>query len=114
MQEREKQLSDLSRQRHEFRLARLERDKQERAARHKKKRAKVEKDTGTDDKKAAIEAAMARVRDKQKHSQGAPKNINNLTAEQQREIDEVEARRAKRNELSKKIKTPNSDNSKTQ
>jgi len=114
MQEREKQLSDLSRQRHEFRLARLERDKQERAARHKKKRAKVEKDTGTDDKKAAIEAAMARVRDKQKHSQGAPKNINNLTAEQQREIDEVEARRAKRNELSKKIKTPNSDDSKTQ
>ena len=111
MQEREKQLSDLSRQRHEFRLARLEREKQERAERHKKKRANIEKDTGAEAKKAAIEAAMARVREKQK---SAPKNINNLTDEQQREIDEVEARRAKRNELSQKINKPQSDDSKTQ
>ena len=37
----------------------------------------------------------------------------NLTDEQQREIDEVEARRAKRNELSKKVTTTQTDDSKT-
>jgi len=35
--EKEKQKSDLARKRHEFRLCRLEREKEERAARHKQK-----------------------------------------------------------------------------
>jgi electron transport complex protein RnfC len=38
-QEREKQKSDVARNRHEFRLQRLEREKLERAARHDQKKA---------------------------------------------------------------------------
>ena len=64
-QEREKEKADLARQRHQFRLERMEREKNERAARMSKKRAALENtDTGTDSKKAAIEAALARARAK--------------------------------------------------
>ena len=46
-------------------------------------------------KKAAIKAAMERVRKKREQSDVAPKNVDNLTPEQQKMISEVDARRAK-------------------
>lgn len=62
-QERDKAKSDMARQRHEFRLERLERLEAERKARLRKKKEALEaKPKGADDpKKAAIEAAMKRV-----------------------------------------------------
>jgi len=92
-QEEEKRRADRARQRHQFHELRLQREKQERAERHKKKRTAVAK--GGDDKKAAIEAAMARVRAKKAAQDTAPKNTGNLTPEQQAKIDAVDAQRAK-------------------
>ncbi|WP_455203303.1 electron transport complex subunit RsxC [Kaarinaea lacus] len=101
-QEREKKFSDRSRERHEFHQFRLEREKQEREARHRAKRAEVSKDTDQDQKKAAIQAAMERVRKKREDNSVAPKNTDNLTAEQQRLIAEADERRAKKTAQSKK------------
>jgi len=112
--DQEKQLSDISRQRHEFRLFRLDREKQERAARHKKKRANLSNDTDADAKKTAIEAAMARVREKQNNLQTSPGNINNLSEEQQRAINDIDKRRASINAPPRKNTTPSSDDAKTQ
>ncbi len=94
-QEAEKRQADLARQRHQFREFRLQREKQERAERHKKKRSAVAKG-GSDEKKAAIEAAMARVRAKKAGQDSAPKNTDNLTPAQQRQVDEADARRQAR------------------
>jgi electron transport complex protein RnfC len=95
-QEREKTFSDHSRERHEFHKFRLEREKQEREARHKKKRAEISGTTNADEdkKKAAIQAAMERVRKKREQAGVQPKNVDNLTPEQKRMIDEVDSRRA--------------------
>lgn len=63
-QEREKQKADLARQRHEFRLVRLDRDKRERTSRHKETQ-KAPQQAGAaaeDPKKAIIQAALERVR----------------------------------------------------
>ncbi len=95
LQEQEKRLSDISRQRHDFRLFRIEREKQERAERHKKKRANITEDTDAATKKATIEAAMARVRKKQGDNLATPGNISNLTNEQQQAISAVDVRRSK-------------------
>ncbi len=95
-QERDKTKSDHARIRHEFRLERLEREKLEREERMRKKKAalKTGKDKATKEKKKdAIEAALARVREKQKQSDIQAKNIDNLSAEQQHKIDEIDARR---------------------
>jgi electron transport complex protein RnfC len=97
-QERDKKKSDRARLRHEFRLDRLEREKREREERMRKKKAALKKDkstSGKDSKKDAIEAALARVRDKQQKSMAERKNIDNLTEEQQKKIDEIEMRRKK-------------------
>jgi electron transport complex protein RnfC len=97
-QEQEKKHADIARERHQFREQRLEREKRERAERHKQKRAVLTKDTKEQDaKKAAIEAAMERVRAKREQSDATPKNVDNLTPEQQQQIAEVDARRAKAN-----------------
>ncbi|WP_455207973.1 electron transport complex subunit RsxC [Kaarinaea lacus] len=95
-QEKEKIFSDISRQRHEFHNQRLEREKKERELRHKQKRQIVEGKGSQDDKKAAIQAAMDRVRQKREHIDVKPKNIDNLTEQQQKLIEEVEARRKKK------------------
>lgn len=95
-QEREKKLADISRERHEFRNQRIEREKAERAARHKKKRAAVTTTTDDDKKQDAIKEAMERVRAKREDSAGLVKNTDNLTEEQARLIAEVDARRAKK------------------
>jgi electron transport complex protein RnfC len=93
-QDREKALSDVARQRHEFRLERLAREKREREERHKQKRAEVSPQTDTDKKKQAIQAAMARAREKREQQGILPKNVDNLNDEQRRLIQEVDNRRA--------------------
>lgn len=72
--EREKEKANQARHRHEFRLERIEREKEERAAKHKKKKADLTSDAaatseqqpGEAAKKAAIEAAMQRVEAKKR------------------------------------------------
>jgi len=91
-QEAEKRQADLARERHQFREFRLEREKKERAERHKKKRSAVAKG-GSDDKKAAIQAAMERVRAKKAGQDEVPKNTDNLTPAQQKQVDEANQRR---------------------
>lgn len=92
-QDTEKKASNVARERHEFRLYRLEREKQQRAARHKKKRVAIAPQGTEDKKKAAIQAAMERVRTKRQKGQATPKNVDGLTSGQQALIDEVDSRR---------------------
>ena len=102
--QREKALSDVARERHQFREERLEREKLEKQARHKAKRAAldakkgVSKDSAADAasnaKKAAIQAAMDRAQKKRDEAGVAPKNTQNLNTDQQKKIDEANARRA--------------------
>ncbi len=92
--EQQTRASDIARQRHEARLARLERIKQERAARMaSKKQALAGKDDAAAGKKAAIQAALERVKRKKEQSQVTLRNTENLTAEQQQLIDAADARR---------------------
>lgn len=65
-QQREKQKADLARRRHEFHLERIEREKQEKAAKLRQKKAALQ-DTSTaeDPRKAVIAAAVARATAKQ-------------------------------------------------
>ncbi len=98
--ERAKDKSDHARERHEFRLERLEREKKEKAERLAKKKAalaaKKSKDGKTKDedaKKAAIAAALERAKAKKVQAEVQPKNTDDLTEAQQRQIDEAESRR---------------------
>lgn len=92
--EQQTRASDFARQRHEARLERLERIKQERAARMaKKKQALAGEDDSGASKKAAIQAALDRVKRKKEQSHMTVKNTENLTAEQQQLIDAADKRR---------------------
>ncbi|UCC57489.1 MAG: electron transport complex subunit RsxC [Gammaproteobacteria bacterium] len=93
--DRQKQASDIARRRHDARKARLERIKQERAERlaRKKQQLGSSEDTAENTRKAAIQAALERVRRKKAQTEIAPKNVDNLTAEQQQRIHEVDERR---------------------
>lgn len=111
--EKEKNAADLARERHEFRQFREEREKQERAEKHAAKfQAKKEElagagtsvDAEADKKKALIEAAMAR--SKAKTEGVTPKNVDNLSPEQHKEIQEIEARRAQIREIAKQPLEP--------
>jgi electron transport complex protein RnfC len=99
-QQKEKAFSDAARERHQFREQRLEREKREKQERHKRKRAALDAKKGgaessaDDAKKAAIQAAMDRAKKKREANAIQPKNMDNLTEEQQRKIDEANARRA--------------------
>ncbi len=95
-QEQEKIISDISRQRHEFHNARLERVKKEREERHQQKRQVIDGDKNADSKQAAIKAAMERVKAKREKEKVEPKNVENLTEQQKKLIEEVEARRKKK------------------
>ena len=68
--EREKEKADLARQRHEFRIERIERDKREQEERRKKKKRALNKEApaeaGNNGQKAAITAAMQRVEAKKR------------------------------------------------
>jgi electron transport complex protein RnfC len=100
--EKEKKAADLARQRHEFRLMRLEREKREKAEKlAAKAQAKREEltaaaaagDPEAEAKKALIAAAIERARARK--AEVTPKNTDAVPPAVQREIDEIEARRAK-------------------
>jgi len=100
-QEREKGKADIARQRHEFRLARIEREKAEKAARMAKKKAAVKNPAAgaQNEKQAAIQAAMERAKAR-KGAQGVDaKNTDNLNPAQQQQIDKAEAMRAKAQQI---------------
>ena len=97
-QERDKQKSDAARERHEFRLFRLERKKAEDEERKRRKKELLKATAGDasaeeDKKKTAIEAAMARVKAKREQQNAHAANIDNLTDAQKKAIEEVEQRR---------------------
>lgn len=95
--ERDKQKSDIARQRHAFHLSRLERKKQEDEERKRKKKAMLDKvnqtDSATDTKKATIAAALERAQAK-KASLTPPQNVDNLSESQRKLINEIDQRRA--------------------
>ena len=111
--EKEKAASDQARERYEFRLAREQREKEEKAAKLAAKTAAgrekaaaalavVEKPAATPDedaKKALIAAALERVRVQKEQAQ--PENTANLTPEQQAEVAAIEGRRAEIREMAK-------------
>ncbi len=104
-QEEEKKTSDIARQRHEFRQFRMERKKAENEERKRQKREllkKVNGDKSNEDeaKKAAIEAAMARVKAKREVQAITPENTANLSEKQKKAITEVDSRRNKSKEKS--------------
>ncbi len=99
-QEEEKKSSDIARQRHEFRQFRMERKKAENEERKRQKRELLkkvngEKDSAEDAKKAAIKAAMDRVKAKRETQSIAPENTSNLSEQQKQAIAEVDSRRKK-------------------
>jgi len=89
-----KQAANVARERNELRLARIEREKQERAAKHAQKAAGAKAEAGGDDaaKKAAIAAAMERA--KAQKAETLPQNTEDLPAAVETEIAQIEARRA--------------------
>ena len=103
-----KEAADLARERNEFRLARIEREKLERTQKHAERadggklqtklaEADIPSAENSDDaKKAAIAAAIAKAK-AQKEAQAmageAPKNTENMSANVQKEIAEIDARR---------------------
>ncbi|MGD8936101.1 MAG: electron transport complex subunit RsxC, partial [Thiogranum sp.] len=96
-QERQRQKADLARQRHEFRLERLEKEKkalEERRAHARKGLEKRPRAGDADAKKAEIAAALERVKAKKASQDAAARNVDHLTPEQQARIAEVDARRA--------------------
>ena len=97
-QEREREKSEHARLRHEFREARLERIKREREEKLAQQRAKVEgKDAAAEAaKKKAIQEAIERSKQKKAALGVAPKNTDNLTEDQLRQIAEADQRRAQK------------------
>lgn len=97
-QDRAKEAADIARERNEFRLMRIEREKQERAQKHAQKAAGARADAGADSaaeaaKKAAIAAAIERA--KAQKAEIAAKNTDNLTTEAAADIAAIEQRRAR-------------------
>jgi len=111
--EKDKAAADLARERYEFRLAREEREKAEKAAKLAAKTAAgrekaaaaiaaVDQPAATpeeDAKKALIAAALERARAQKEQAQ--PANTADLTPEQQAEIAAIEAKRAEIREQAK-------------
>ena len=108
--DKEKRHADIARDRHEFRLFRLEREKKEKAerlaakAQTKKAEAPSLSTTEQDAKKKLIAEALARAQAKK--SGITPKNVDNLPTDKQTEIAEIEARRAKIREIAKQPVEP--------
>jgi electron transport complex protein RnfC len=102
-QDRAKEAADLARERNEFRLMRIEREKQERAQKHAQKavgaQTEAAKETGVVSanpeadaaKKAAIAAAIERA--KAQKAASAPQNIEKVEPAVQAEIAKIDARR---------------------
>ncbi|MEJ2591111.1 MAG: electron transport complex subunit RsxC [Candidatus Thiodiazotropha sp.] len=108
-QEQERRNAERAKQRHDARIARIERLEAERKANLRKKKdalkqkpppkravADANADADVSDKErkqAAIEAAMKRAAEKKAKQQAAPKNTDNLTPAQQAKIEAIEQRR---------------------
>ena len=99
-QDRAKEAADLARERNEFRLMRIEREKQERAEKHAQKAAGAKADaakteakpsTEASAKKAAIAAAIERA--KALKAAATPQNVVDAKPSVQAEIAEIDARR---------------------
>ncbi|KAF0164854.1 MAG: electron transport complex protein RnfC [Rhodocyclaceae bacterium] len=111
--EKEKAAADVARQRYELRLAREEREKEEKAAKLAAKTAAgrekaaatlavAEKPAATPEdeaKKALIAAALERA--KAQKEQVHPGNVSNLTPEQEAEVAAIEVRRTEIREMAK-------------
>ena len=115
-QDKAKEAANIARERNEFRLARIEREKQERAAKHaaRAQGAKATKKQSGDskqasDKQAAIAAAIERAKAQKAAEGNAPKNTDNVSAATKAEIDAIDARRAKAGLTEKQSKTPAAD-----
>jgi len=72
-------------------LARIEREKLERAKKHAERTAKSENTGDDNEKKAAIEAAMARAKEQKETI--TPQNVENVSANVAAEIASVDAAR---------------------
>lgn len=114
-QRRKTYRSDRARKRHEFREARILRQKQQDEERRREKREALEKKKLAEQQAReeaeqaassespqsptadAVQAALDRVMARKRQQQVEPKNTSNLTPAQQRQIDEAEARRNKHN-----------------
>lgn len=99
-QDRAKEAADLARERNEFRLMRIDREKQERAQKHAQKalgaateqpKAVATDDAAVEAKKAAIAAAIERA--KAQKAASTPQNTENVTSAVKAEIAEIDARR---------------------
>lgn len=104
-QDRAKEAADLARERNEFRLLRIEREKQERAQRNAQKTAAAKTEAKPDSaaeaaKKAAIAAAVERA--KAQKAEVSPLNVDNLPPAVQSEIAEIDARRTEAAEQAEK------------
>ncbi|MDE2309309.1 MAG: electron transport complex subunit RsxC [Betaproteobacteria bacterium] len=101
--EHEQTAADLARERYEFRQSRIERDKQERAEKLAQKEMAARQPAATPEAapdnsaQSHIQAAAERAREQA--ATARPKNIDALTPQQQAEIAEIEARRAKAREM---------------
>ncbi|HNQ03675.1 MAG TPA: electron transport complex subunit RsxC [Thiobacillaceae bacterium] len=104
--ERENQAADQARARHEFRTFRLEREKQEKAEKFAKAAAAAKAKAAAGDpadpeaakKKAILDAALARAAKAKEEMAAAgiaPKNVDNLPPRVEKEIAEIETRRAR-------------------
>mgnify|MGYP006277644133 CR=1 FL=1 len=92
--ERDKQRADLARRRNEARVARFDREKAEKAAKLAQAKAAAASAPPGADKKAAIDAAVARAAAKKATAPVTPKNTEDLTPAQQAQIAEADSRRA--------------------
>lgn len=100
-----KEAANIARERNEFRLARIEREKQERAAKHaaRAQGAKTTESTATGeskptvvtDKQAAIAAAIERAKAQKATENIEPKNTTATSEATKAEIEAIETRRAK-------------------
>ncbi len=109
--EQDKQAADRARERHDFRELRMEREKREKEEklRAKEKTAQAAKPAVSTEAAAQTDAAAetqrkiqaALAQAKSQSAEVQPGNTENLTPEQQAEIAEIEARRARIRELAK-------------
>lgn len=90
--ERERTAANVARERHEFRLMRIKREKQERVQRHAQKAAASGAAVSDAAKKAAIAAAMERARAQK--AAVVPANTDSLSPSVRSEIAEIDARRS--------------------
>jgi electron transport complex protein RnfC len=98
--ERERQKSDIARQRHEFRIERLEREKRELEQRRARARKALDRPKvgDADAKKAEIAAALERVKARRAAQDAEAKNTDNLTPEQRAKIAEIDRRRTSKHD----------------